>query len=185
VVDEPQRGVSRQADVRLGSHTMVERKSQYQADWSLVLYASDPARYGTAAHVITILPFQAGSGRTYNLIPNRHYGANSRNGIGTVTNAGNTSTPLVITFVGPCTNPGIRLVGGNEMQYLGVLSNQEQVVIDTQARTVLYNGANRRRNLSAASRWLYCPPGRTDLYHWVDNVSKTGSCSVAWRDAWS
>lgn len=185
VVDETQRGASRQAEVRLGGPTMIDRLSTYQADWSLVLFSPDPLRYGTSAHTITILPFAPGSGRTYNLIPNRHYGANSRNGIGTVTNAGNTNTPLVITFIGPCTNPGLRIVGGDQIQYMGSLSASEQVVIDTQKRTVLLNGANRRRNLSAASRWISAPPGSTQVYHWVDNVNKTGSCLVQWRDAWS
>lgn len=185
VVDETQRGVARQATVRLGGPTVVSRKSTYQADWSLSLYAADPLRYGTVVHVISILPFSAGSGRTYNLIPNRHYGKAARDGTGIVTNAGTASTPLRITFVGPCTNPGIRIVGGAETQYMGTLTVDDSVVIDTASRTVLLNGANRRQNLSASSRWLSAPPGDTRLYHWVDNVDRLGSASVAWRDAWS
>lgn len=185
VVDETQRGVARQAAVRLGGPTVVQRKSTYQADWSLSLYAADPLRYGTIGHVITILPFSAGSGRVYNLVPNRHYGKAARSGTGDVGNAGNAATPLNIAFYGPCTNPGIRIVGGEETQYMGTLTAADTVVIDTASRTVLLNGANRRQNLSATSRWLSAPPGNTRLYHWVDNVDKQGSCSVAWRDAWS
>lgn len=185
VVDEAQRGVTRTATVRLGGPTQVQRMGTYQADWSLSLYAADPLRYGTVVRVITILPFTPGSGRVYNLVPNRHYGKASRNGMGDVVNAGNASTPLQITFYGPCTNPGIRIVGGAETQYMGTLISTDRVVIDTASRTVLLNGANRRQNLSAASRWLSAPPGTTRLYHWVDNVDRLGSASVAWRDAWA
>jgi hypothetical protein len=185
VVDEAQRGVTRTATVRLGGPTQVSRKSTYQADWSLSLYAADPLRYGTVVNVITILPFSAGSGRVYNLVPNRHYGKASRSGTGDVVNAGNASTPLQITFYGPCTNPGMRIVGGAETQYMGTLTANDRVVIDTASRTVLLNGANRRQNLSATSRWLSAPPGTTRVYHWVDNVDRLGSASVAWRDAWA
>ena len=184
IVDEAQRGVTRQALVRLGGPTQIKRTSTYRADWSLNLYAADPLRYGSIVHVIIILPFTAGTGRTYNLIPNRRYGKASRDGIGVVVNAGTADTPLRITFVGPCTNPGIRIVGGAETQYMGTLTASDSVVIDTAGRTVLLNGANRRQNLSANSRWLSAPPGTTRLYHWVDNVDRLGSASVAWRDAW-
>jgi len=184
VVNETQRGASRQAMVRLGGPTLVDRKSTYQADWSLVLYAADPLRYSSIEHSLDLLPFLAGSGRTYNLIPNRRYGANTRPGTGTAMNYGNTNTPPVITFTGPCTNPGIRIVGGNQIQYMSTLVAGESVIIDCGARTVMLSGANRRRNLSAASRWITLAPGANQLYHWVDNIDKTGSAHVTWRDAW-
>ncbi len=184
VVDEAQRGVARQALVRLGGPTQIGRAGPYQADWSLSLYCSDPLRYGTTGHSLLLLPFAAGGGRTYNLIPNRHYGTTGQTGKGTAVNAGNAATPMVITFIGPCTNPGLRLTGGDEIQYLGVVASNEQVVIDTGAKTVLLNGANRRQNLAADSRWLKLAPGSNELFFWVDNVTKTGTCLVTWMDAW-
>jgi hypothetical protein len=185
VVDETQRGVRRQALVRLSGPTMITRTSTYGAEWSLSFFAADPTRYGTVGQSLELLPYKAGGGRTYNLIPNRHYGATAQPGTGDVVNSGDTGTPLTVTFFGPCTNPGLRFVGGYGVQYLGTLTANDYVVIDSARRTVELNGANRRRLLSAESRWLFAPPGRTQVYFWVDNVNKTGKCSVAWRDAWS
>lgn len=185
VIDETQRGVARQMVVRLDGPTMVTRTSTYAADWSLSLFAADPTRYGIVADSINILPYKPGGGRVYNLIPNRHYGSTGQPGTGDVVNDGNTDTPLTITFIGPCVNPGLRIVGGSQLQYMSAIEASEAVVVDCGRRTVELNGANRRRLLSAESRWLFAGPGRTQVYFWVDNVSKTGACNVTWRDAWS
>jgi len=185
VVDESQRGVQRQMLVRLSGPTMITRTSTYGAEWSVSFFAADPTRYGTVGQSLELLPYKAGGGRTYNLIPNRHYGATAQPGTGDVVNSGDTGTPLTVTFFGPCTNPGLRFVGGYGVQYLGTLTANDYVVIDSARRTVELNGANRRRLLSAESRWLFAPPGRSQVYFWVDNVSKTGKCTVTWRDAWS
>lgn len=185
IIDEAQRGLARQALVRLAGPTMITRTSTYQAEWSISLYAADPIRHGLTEHSLHLIPFSSGGGRVYNLVPNRHYGTSDQSGTGDAHNAGNTNAPMVISLIGPCLNPSVRLVGGDAVRYMGTVIAGEVVVIDTGRRTVLLNGANRRQNLSADSRWITLPPGDSRLLFWTDDAgAKTGEAFITWQDAW-
>jgi hypothetical protein len=186
VVDEQHVPVVRSASVRLGGATMATREGPTHAKWSLVLYAADPTRYGVDAHSATLAPFTPGAGRTYNLAPPRVYGGLGTDGRTTVTNRGNANTPLTVTFYGPSKNPTLQLIGGARLQLLMTLGDGEWVTIDSAQRSVLYNGsASRRQFLSGDSRWIYLPPGPSDLFYTVAVNSGVGQCVATWRDGWS
>jgi hypothetical protein len=173
IVDEQWVPITRGVDVRLGGSILVARQGPVLASWSLTFYASDPLRYGVTGRSVLLDPFARGVGRTYNLIPPRHYGAIGSSGRARVTNTGNAATPLTVTFYGPSKNPSLQIVGGSRVQLLMTLLTGERVVIDSAQRTVIYNGsASRRQFLSADSRWLYLPPGDSDLFYSTEEPRK-------------
>jgi hypothetical protein len=176
--------LARSLTVRLGSATLVSRTGTLTADWSLVLYSPDPLRYGQELKILWLAPYAGGVGRTYNLVPDRHYGAQGATGTGTAINLGDAQVAPRITFYGPSVNPCIQVTpGGNLMKLLMTLTANDVVVLDCARRTVTMQGASRRQYLSADSRWIQLNPGATDLLYTTG--SGKGNCSVEWQDAWS
>jgi hypothetical protein len=187
--DEGQRGLIRQAVVRLNGPTMVARTSAVTADWSMSLYAADPLRYSEELHEIQITRATEGVGRTYDLRHDRVYGSAGSGGFGTVYNAGNASTAPLIVFGQQLGTPEIGIVGGDHIRLNATIGVSAWVDVDCHARTVLYHndatdpGVNRRSWMSSDSRWLSFPPGYTDLYFTV--LTGGGRVYVRWRDAWA
>lgn len=184
VVDEFAREppLSRTCPVRLAGPTLIKRTGPTSASFSMSLISATPARWSTIVHSVTMTPYKPGGGRTYNLVPPRHYGPLGSTGLLDVYNAGNYYAWPTIQFTGG-TNPLIQLVGGNHLQYLANLNPSTVITIDNQARTVRDGSADRRRNLSADSQWFALGPGWNRLYFTSDDAK--GQAVVSWRDAWS
>lgn len=185
VVSEGAIDLVRSAMVRLGGASLITRISTLTAEFSLVLYSADPLRYGSEVKTLWLTPYVGGTGRTYNLVPPRQYGAQGSAGTGRALNNGNAQVGPVITFYGPSVNPCIQVTpGGNLMKLLMTLAANDVVVMDCSRRTITFQGASRRQYLSADSRWIQLNPGATDLMYTVSSGSSS-RCSVQWQDAWS
>ena len=183
VVDEEVLSRSRQAQVRLGGPTLIQKISPVAAEFSLSLYCADPYRYSTDLHEATTTRFAAGAGRTYNLVPDRHYGASGVSGVVSCPNAGTTTSWPTFTFSGPLVNPAARLVGGPGIEVRLTLVDGQTLVVDMAARTVLLDGASRRSSVTFESEFFGLLPGDNQIYFTAQ--SGTGALTVAWRDAWA
>jgi len=96
-------------------------------------------------------------------------------GSGTVNNAGTIETPLKITIQGPVTNPSVT-VGGTVLSYTGTLGAPDQLIIDTETKTVKLNSSNALKYYSGGFPQLQ--PGETSV------IAAAGTTTFAWKDRW-
>jgi hypothetical protein len=181
-VDEGVVGLIREASVRLGGPTMIERTGPISATWSLSLFAADPLRYSQQSHSYGLYPATEGQGRVYDLIHDRHYGPIGSSGRARIWNAGNASVAPVITFIGPSTNPRLRIIDGDKIQLAMDIPDGKRVIVDCYSRTITMDGVSKRQYMTPDSRWLQFWYGATDIYY--DTDAGNGLCNVAWKDAW-
>jgi hypothetical protein len=148
--------------------------------------APDPLIYSSTLHTqSTGLPSPT-AGLTFPVTFNVTFGA-STGGSMSVTNAGNFTSPPVITITGPVTNPTISLpASGAFMKFNISLGASDVLVIDMAARTVTLNGtASRYNTVSTGSSWWGIVPGTSSIgVASTDSAAVTATFTVAWRDAW-
>jgi hypothetical protein len=118
-------------------HTQAQRSGKVDVDddtdtacnWMAELTCPDPRRYGASKQVTMSLPSVTGGLRFPIRFPIRFTGS-SISGDDTVTNEGNESAPLVVTFTGPLTTPKLtNLLTGQCVQYNDVLATQDDFVV--------------------------------------------------------
>lgn len=95
-------------------------------------------------------------------------------GSGTVVNGGNIETPCVVEIVGPVTNPSIT-IGTKTMTYTGTLTASDTLIIDTEALTATFNGANALANYNNVFPQLAVGNN-------IVTVPATGETTVKWHD---
>lgn len=89
----------------------------------------------------------------------------------TLTNPGTAPADIVFTVTGPVTNPVItNLTTGQRIAYGGSLLAGETLVIDTGARSVLFQGVNRGPLLTQAD-WFGVPAGRSVVVAFTASTS--------------
>jgi hypothetical protein len=151
------------------------------AEW----YAPDPRIYSAAQTVLsTGLPTLSG-GLSFPASAPFVFGTAGSGGSIAATNNGTIETPWVATFTGPLVAPAIEHSGQSKVLSLSgaSLAAGETLVIDSAARTVLLNGvASRYSWLAAASQWFTVEPGANVLRFTA--ASGSGTCQIAFRDAW-
>ena len=99
---------------------------------------------------------------------------NTQSGNGTLTNAGNVETPLIISASGPLTNPSM-IIGVNTLLYTGTISTGQTLVIDTENMTVELDGLNVIQNYTGEFPMLQS--GNT-------SVTASNQVTFTWRDRW-
>lgn len=109
----------------------------------------------------------------------------SASGDAVATNGGTVAAPVVLTITGPITNPQALLVDTGQSLTFGLtLGAGEQLVIDTDHRTVLLGGtASRRNTLLAGSQWWSLAPGVNTVRLFGANAA-SATLNVAWHDTW-
>ena len=95
-------------------------------------------------------------------------------GSGTISISGTMDTPIIIDILGPATNPAIS-VGSSVLSYAGSLSVVDQLVIDTDKKTVAFNGVNALKYFTGEFPVL--PPGDT-----VVSAASGGTTTFKWRN---
>jgi hypothetical protein len=147
--------------------------------------ATDPRIYAAAAKSLSAaLPTLSG-GLTFPAAAPFVFGAAGAGGAIAATNDGTIDTPWVITFTGPLVAPTVEHTAQSRTLSLSgaTLAAGETVVIDSAARTVLLNGTTSRYSwLSSSSQWWTLEPGANALRFGA--ASGSGTCQVAYRDAW-
>ena len=116
-------------------------------------------------------------GRTYDETPDRTYPPSEALGGRTILNPGTAPTHWTLTFYGPATNPQFTINGvvfKTDRQGGVVLAAGQTLVVNTRARTVLFNG------LSANSRYQNT---NFDEWAWDDLMLKPGTNIVRFDTA--
>lgn len=97
-------------------------------------------------------------------------------GSGTIENEGTFETGLIIKIKGIVTNPEV-VIGSETLRYTGTLGTEDVLVIDTDNKTVTFNGINALANFEGVFPRLQ--PGETEVV-----VAASGETSFKWRDCW-
>jgi hypothetical protein len=106
-------------------------------------------------------------------------------GNNTMTLAGNRDTPMTFQLVGPLTNPITITYAGQTLTYNAAITAGHSVVIDTNARTAIYDGTINVRNslvLSPTAKWPLFQPGNNLVA--LAAAGGTGNLVVTARAAW-
>lgn len=155
--------------------------------FEIPLKAADPRKYGgNLASGYVNLPTASG-GRTY---PRKYplVYASGSNGILSLTNGGDYSTPALITWYGAIDAPGVEhLESGSVLQFLLTLTDGETLQVDLDARTVLQDGsASRRYAMTQSSNWFFVLPGNNSFRLLGTQGAGTNKpyMTVAFNSAW-
>lgn len=173
------------------------RAFKYDAKWLqtfvecvIQLEAIDPRMYGTVLNSYSAsLPVFTGA--SFNFTWNVNFGVVTNSGIITALNAGNFNTSPIITIAGPVDNPIVEnITAGKRLAFALTINSGDQLVIDTDAHSVLYYvagssiGASRRSSMTTDSQWWELMPGSNTI-RYSANTTKVGSImSLQYRDAW-
>jgi len=95
-------------------------------------------------------------------------------GSGALFNSGNVETPVIIQIAGAITNPSITF-GAYTLTYTGIIPDGQTLVVDTEKKTVMLNGANALNNWSGGFPKLQ--PGNT-------SVTADNKVTFIWRERW-
>jgi hypothetical protein len=102
-----------------------------------------------------------------------------------ITNSGWATTYPLITITGPCINPRVtNVTAGQFLQIDSAIGSGDQLVLNTNLRTVTLNGINRRALLNNSSTWFAAPPGTNYYTFTATATSGTTTCVVEWRNAY-
>lgn len=148
-------------------------------------YAPDPRQYASTLKTLSAgLPTVSG-GLSFPASAPFVFGSAGSGGSIAATNDGTIEAPYVAVFTGPLVAPTLTHTGqARTLSLSGAsLAAGETLVLDSAARTVLLNGsASRFSWLSSLSQWFTLEPGANALQ--FNAASGSGSCQVAFRDAW-
>lgn len=160
-------------------------------------FCPDPRYYDDQEKSTDLINATTVAGRTYN----RVYTATATNpanpdqtgmsyggGAGApnlITNDGWTTTYPEITIQGPAVNPKItNVTAGAFLLIDATIGTNDQLVLNTDYRTVTLNGVNRRALLNNSSTWFAAPPGTSYYTFTATGTDGNTACVVTWRNAY-
>lgn len=181
----PNRGVQRvYARVRKRAITIDPDYVYGRAEAKVEFFCPDPRIYNDTATSSTIVA-NAGSVRTYSKTYNKTYSIAS-GGIGftTVTQVGNYETWPTFSISGACGAPLITNVTTGQVLAFPTLTMlaTDTFVVNTDLRTVVWNGGAARNLLSNTSSWFSLPPNVPTTFT-LSAASGTPSATITFRDA--
>lgn len=162
--------VAKQLTVRRSGRMNTKILSPYVVEFEIPLIAVDPRKYSIAPNTQNL--FIAGSSNTITA---------------TVQNHGDFETFATLTIAGASNVPTIRNAtdGNKTLSLTGTNGVSDTIVVDMQARTVLYNTNDFYSWVAPTARWWKLLPGNNSITYSRTTSYPTGSTlTVAWRDAW-
>lgn len=188
VVTKPGRPTMRML-VRRSDWTKTGAESPLILRWSMILVAPDPRRYADTLSSQSIgLPVSGTGGLVFPLVFPLTFGTGLSGGNMALTSGGTIATWPTWSVLGPVTGPVITNVDtGEKLEFdtTFTVPAGQTMVIDTDAKTVLLQGINRRDRLFVA-QWFDLPPGTTNIRFGSASGSDPAALLTAqWRDAWT
>ncbi|MFD9603325.1 phage distal tail protein [Streptomyces sp. NPDC059970] len=182
--------VPKQATVRRSGKPLLTYITDRTARFSVLVTAADPRRYALDEQAgVTPLPSTTG-GLVFPVTFPVAFSAATVAGEIRTDNAGTVETRPVLVIDGPVENPSVfaQYADGSVrlLAYSQTLAAGDQLVIDTDAHTVVLNGnASRRRFLAVPSGWPVIPAGQSVAFQFrSDTYNATALLTVRWRSAW-
>ncbi|MCX5601631.1 phage tail family protein [Streptomyces phaeochromogenes] len=180
----------RQAIVRRSGRPVMEHVTDRVATYSIMVTAPDPRRYSAELEQeSTHLPSTTGGLVLPAILPMTLTSTTAAGQINAY-NAGKFETRPVLVLDGPVTAPQVlaQMPDGSVkfLNYSQSLASGEQLVIDTDAHSVILNGSvSRRRFLSTPTGWPTIPAGSTVSFQFRSSAYNASALLTArWRSAW-
>jgi hypothetical protein len=180
----------RQAVVRRSGKVLAQHVTDRTATWSVLVTAADPRRYGTTLQSGTTgLPSTTG-GLTFPVTFPVTFSATTVSGQINAVNSGTLDTRPVLTIAGPVVAPTVSALYPDgtvrQLIYSQDLATGDSLVIDTDAHTVVLNGAtSRRRFMTVSGGWPTIPAGSSVNYQFQSGTyNATAMLTATWRSAW-
>jgi hypothetical protein len=166
---------------------MMQYESDRIATYSALVTAPDPRRYGIDLNSQQTALASSSGGLVLPMTLPTAVAATTAAGSVTVLNAGSFPTRPRFLIDGPVTAPRIITIYEDgttrELAYSEDLNAGDQLVIDTDAHSVILNGnASRRRFLSGP--WPEITPGMCTVQFKAGSYSPGARLTVEWRSAW-
>jgi len=178
----------------------IQINTDYSSGMATAIYeffCPDPRYYDDQEKTTDLSNSTAVAGRTYNRVytatatnpsnPNAT-GMSYGGGAGApnlITNSGWTTTYPEITIQGPAINPKITdVTAGAFLLIDATIGTNDQLVLNTDYRTVTLNGVNRRALLNNSSTWFAAPPGTSYYTFTATGTDGNTACVVSWRNAY-
>lgn len=183
-------GIAKTAQVELNAESKFSKQSATVADWQLQMAAPDARRYAVNAASPQSCGLRATSGGlVFPLVFPLDFGPGVTGGQMVVTNGGRIATLPTWTITGPVTNPVIINTATSEQLALtnGTLfvAAGQQLILDTDARTVMLQGtASRRSSLATGSSWFSLKPGDNQIAFLASDFDPAAQLTATWRDAY-
>lgn len=158
-------------------------------EYSIILTAKDPRKYGDLQVISTALPSTSG-GRTYPLTYPTTYTGVTNSGVIQVNNAGNEQAPVWLRVDGPIP------AGGWSVTHLGsrrqlvfatslALGAGEFVTVDMERREVLAMGQSARSGWVTSRGWFALDPGVNEIAFSAAGYDPGALLTVTTMSAWS
>jgi len=182
----PNRGTQRlNARVRKRHITIDPTYTYGKAIATVEFFCPDPRIYNDT-QTSTVFTPAAGTGRTYPRVYPLLYNAStgSPGNQQALTNNGNTTTYPVATIVGPVVNPSFYSTTGGTLTVNATLTASDTVTIDTDMKSILFNGSTARNLLANGSTWFALDPGTTTLGLTCSSYTAGATMTVTYRDAY-
>lgn len=183
----PTRGVQLlNARVRRRSIRIDPEYTYGRAFATVEFFCPDPRVYNNTQDIYTFTPV-AGTGRTYPRVYPLLYNAStgSPGNQQTLVNDGNTTSYPLINIVGPCVNPTVNnITAGTSLTFNVTLTSSDTLVVDTDLKTVLLNGAVSRNLLALGSTWGAATPGNSVWAFLVSTYDTGATMVMSFRDAY-
>ncbi|MFF7982276.1 hypothetical protein ACFZDK_24630 [Streptomyces sp. NPDC007901] len=180
----------KQATVRRSGKPIMQYLTDTRATFSVMVTAADPRRYGVDLQSGTIgLPFTTG-GLTPPVTPPLVSSATTVSGQVSAVNSGTFDSRPVFTIGGSVIAPQVVVQSPDGtvrfLNYSDTLFTGDQLVIDTDAKTVALNGStSRRRYLTVPSGWpVIAAGGSTTVLFRASAYDSSAQLTVTWRSAW-
>ncbi|MBP2583039.1 hypothetical protein J3A78_003517 [Streptomyces sp. PvR006] len=180
----------KQTVVRRSGKTIMQYLTDRLASYSLMVTAADPRRYATVLQSgETMLPVTTG-GLAPPVTPPVTIVSTSVSGVIDAPNLGTFETRPVFLIDGPVDSPRVlaQMPDGTvrSLVYSQSIGAGEQLVIDTDAHSVILNGdVSRRRFLSTPTGWPVIPAGsQTSFQFTAASYSSGAKLTARWRSAW-
>ncbi|MGR3870990.1 phage distal tail protein [Streptomyces graminifolii] len=180
----------KQATVRCSGKPLMQYVTDTRATYSVMVTAADPRRYSTTLSTGTTALPSATGGLTPPLTFPITFSATTVAGAITAVNAGTFETRPLLTIAGPVASPSVSALYPDgtvrQLLYSLDLAAGDVLVIDTDARTVVLNGAvSRRRFLTVSGGWPVLPAGATVTYRFASpTYNAAPTLTATWRSAW-
>lgn len=178
----------------------IQINTDYSSGMATAIYeffCPDPRYYDDQEKSTDLINATAVAGRTYNRVytapainPSNpsDTGMSYGGGAGApnlITNNGWTTTYPVITIQGPAINPKItNVTAGAFLLIDATIGTNDQLVLNTDYRTITLNGVNRRALLNNSSTWFAAPPGTSYYTFTATGTDGNTACVVTWRNAY-
>lgn len=157
-----------------------------RAEAVIEMFCPDPRIYADTAKSAVLNPTTS-RGRIYNRTYNLTYTVASGSGTSSsvVANSGNVTVYPTITLAGQITNPVITNSTTGDFIALQIgMATLDTLVIDTDLRSITYNGNPARNILTNASTWISLAPGNSTLGIVASAADPTSTCTISFRDGY-